>query len=155
MAAARKRRSLLDSRPARAGSWMALLAATTLGDAADALRAEVKANGLAEGASYRLVVQSYDVLDGRLIPSLRQRPVASVQRAVTAAELRRGVSVPLVQMREANAPVVVAWVEAGEPDLEFDGRTSRPGRGSVYGVVKGSTSAETVQVSLTRKLEAA
>ncbi|MDP9001902.1 MAG: hypothetical protein M3O46_17515, partial [Myxococcota bacterium] len=52
----------------------------------------------------------------------------------------------------AERPVVVAWVEAGEPNLEFDGRTARPARGSVYGVVKRLTNQETVHISLNRKL---
>src|SRR5271165_2378960 len=126
------------SRSAAAGSWMALLAATTLGDAADTLHAEVRAVGLAEDAAYRLVVQSYDATDGR-VPGRHSRPVGSLQRAVTAAELRQGVHVDLLELRDAepassaDAPLVVAWIEAGEPDLEFDGRAARPQPGSVYG----------------------
>src|SRR6185312_8909645 len=37
--------TLRNARTAAAGSWLALLAATTLGDAADTLRAEVRAAG--------------------------------------------------------------------------------------------------------------
>src|SRR5438128_8534307 len=61
---------------ARAGSWMALLAATTLGvDAANTVRAEVRADAdLADSREYRLVVQSYDGSHGRA-PSFRTRPV--------------------------------------------------------------------------------
>jgi hypothetical protein len=145
-----------SARSAAAGSWLALLAATTLGDAADTLRAEVRAVGVTEGA-YRLVVQSYDASDGPL-PGRDVRPVGSVQRAVTADELRRGVHVDMVELRQgagtgaAESPVVVAWIEAGEPDLEVDGRTARPAPGSVYGVVKRATSGDIVHISLNRKL---
>jgi hypothetical protein len=130
-----------------------LVAATTLGDGVDTLRAEVRADGLMEGA-YRLVVQSYDGTEGRLL-SRRARPVGSVQRAVTADQLRTGVQVSVLELRGVVAtaresPFVVAWIEAGEPDLEFDGRTARPGPGSVYGVVKRAARQAAVQISLNR-----
>jgi hypothetical protein len=148
---------LRRARSAAAGSWMALLAATTLGDGADTLHAEVRADGLANKGAYRLVVQSYDASDGPL-PGHDARPVGSVQRAVTADELREGVHVDLLELREvaaaqrANGPVVVAWIEAGEPNLEFDGRTARPAPGSMYGVVKRTARQGAVQISLNRKL---
>src|ERR1700690_919737 len=103
--ATRTHTPLRTARSAAAGSWMALLAATTLGDAADTLHAEVRAVGLSEGAAYRLgvpgggayrrVVQSYDETDGR-VPGRHWRPVGSLQRAVSAAELRQGVHVDLL-----------------------------------------------------------
>ncbi len=138
-------------RTAAAGSWLALLAATTLGDAADTLRAEVRATGLSGGGVYRLVVQSYDAT-GR-----DARPVGSVQRSVSADQLRHGVNVNLLELRQPAAaspvqsPLVVAWIEAGEPDLEFDGRNARPSPGSVYGVVKRAATQGVVQISLDRK----
>jgi hypothetical protein len=140
---------LRKSRTAAAGSWLALLAATTLGDAADTVRAEVRAAGLSGQGVFRLVVQSYDAT-GR-----DARPVGSVQRSVSADELRQGVHVNLLELRQADAqapesPVVVAWIEAGEPDLEFDGRTARPSPGSVYGVVKRSPQG-VVQITLDKK----
>ncbi len=142
------------SRSAAAGSWLALLAATTLGDAADTVRAEVRADGLAADVVYRLVVQSYD--KGHGVPDQSARPVGSTQRAVTADELRHGVQVNLLEFArpssDAAKPVVVAWIEAGAPNLEFDGRTARPGPGSVFGSVKRLAGRE-VQISLTRKLE--
>jgi hypothetical protein len=132
---------------------MALLAATTLGDGADLVRAEVKADGLAEAGTYRLVVQSYDQ-DGRTILGPRAKPRASVQRTVTAAELREGVRVPLVRVgisgHDGPSPVVVAWVEAGSADLEFDGRAARPSAGSMYGESKRSPQQNTIQISLKR-----
>lgn len=144
-------------RSAAAGSWIALLAATTLGDAAGTLHAKVRAVGLSVDGAYRLIVQSYDASDGP-VPGRDARPVGSLQRAVTADELRAGVHVDLLELRDGtnasgiDRPVVVAWVEAGEPNLEFDGRTARPAPGSVYGVVKRSTNQETVHISLNRKL---
>jgi hypothetical protein len=148
-------------RSAAAGSWIALVAATSLGDAPQALRAEVRAQGLTDGATYRLVVQSYDAGAGQM-PDAYARPVGSLQRAVTADELRHGVHVSLFEFRghgaEAEAaqdPVLVAWIEAGEPDLEFDGRMARPQPGSVYGVVRRAPSAhDVVQISLNRTLAA-
>jgi hypothetical protein len=141
--------------PAAAGSWIALVAATTFGDAAGAVRAEVRAQGLSEGQVYRLVVQSFErgTAHG---PGRDERPVGSVQRAVTADELRQGVHVSLVEMRSAtpahsaSSPVVMAWVEPGGADLEWDGRKARPRRGSVYGVAKRAPKSDTVQISLTR-----
>jgi hypothetical protein len=135
---------------------MALLAATTLGDVADTVHAEVRADGLSHGRAYRLVVQSYDASRGAM-PGSDARPVGSTQRAVTADELRQGVHVDLLELREgaaphATAPVVVAWIEAGQPDLEFDGRTARPAPGSVYGVAKRSARRESVYISLNRKI---
>ncbi len=143
------------SRSAAAGSWLALLAATTLGDAADTVRAEVRANGLSNGRRYRLVVQSYDTSDGA-VPGPYARPVGSTQRAVTADELREGVQVDLLELRRStNAvtekPLVVAWLEAGGPDLEFDARTARPMPGSVYGLVKRDADQDVVQIKLNRR----
>jgi hypothetical protein len=141
---------------------MALLAATTLGvDAGDTFRAEVSTDeDLVESRDYRLVVQSYDAASGE-VPGDRARPLGSMQRAVTGAELRKGVSVSLVELRRAQAPemtgkdpMVVAWVEAGKPDLEFDGRMARPRPGSTYGLVKRSARQGHVQVRLNRKIAA-
>jgi len=140
---------------------MALLAATTLGDAAGTLRAEVRAQGLSSEALYRLVVQSYDASDGASgLPAQDARPVGCLQRAVTADELREGVRVDLLELRQnaaeagAREPVVLAWIEAGEPDLEFDGRTARPAPGSVYGIVKRNAKDERVRIRLDRILTA-
>ena len=109
---------------------------------------------------YRLVVQSYDTSRGP-VPGRRERPVGSLQRAVTADELRHGVHVSLLEIRaSANSalsqePYVLAWIEAGQPDLEFDGRTARPRPGSVYGVVKRPMARSNVlQISLNRTLAA-
>jgi hypothetical protein len=155
--AARKQRST-RTRSAAAGSWLALLAATTLGDGADTLHAEVMAKGVTDGA-YRLVVQSYDATDGR-VPGRGARPVGSIQRAVTADELRQGVQVDLLELREQGAadagrerPMVVAWIEEGTADLEFDGRTARPVPGSVYGLVSRDAGKD-VRIRLNRRVAA-
>jgi hypothetical protein len=138
---------------------MALLAATTLGDAAGTLHAEVRAEGLSDGP-YRLVVQSYGARGGRL-PGQDARPIGSLQREVTADELRRGVHVNLLELREsfaasgATSPTVVAWVESGRPDLEFDGRKARPRAGSVYGIAKRRAQQDAVQINLDRRVAAA
>ena len=136
---------------------MALLAATTLGDVADTVHAEVRADGLSHGRAYRLVVQSYDA-SRAAVPGRDARPVGSTQRAVTADELREGVHVDVLELRAGAAPQtlgpVVAWIEAGEPDLEFDGRTARPAPGSVYGVARRGARQDSVTISLNRKIGA-
>ncbi len=139
---------------------MALLAAATLGDAAATVHTEVRAEGLAEGP-YRLVVQSYGEKAGRL-PGEHARPIGSVQRAVTADELQKGVRVNLLELREGmvgstpvDSPTVVAWIESGQPDLEFDGRKARPQAGSVYGIVKRRAREDLVQIQLDRRVAAA
>ncbi len=135
---------------------MALLAATTLGvDGVGTVRAEVKADAdLTESRDYRLVVQSYDAREGD-VPGARNRPVGSYQRAVTAAELRRGVHVNLLELRNTAQGTdngsVVAWIEAGKPDLEFDGRTARPLPGSMFGLARRASGVSSVQIRLTRK----
>jgi hypothetical protein len=132
-------------------------------DGASTVHAEVRGDAeLSEGRSYRLVVQSYDAA-GSPLPGDRARPIGSLQRAVTGDELRRGVSVSLVELRQLSAvrpkgrrgPVLLAWVEAGAPDLDFDGRMARPRPGSMYGVVKRSAAGRgRVQIHLNRKLAA-
>jgi hypothetical protein len=154
----RKLSSSAKVRAAAAGSWIALVAATTLGDAAGALRAEVRADGLSADGVYRLVVQSYDRSHG-LVPQPDARPIGSIQRAVTAAELRNGVHVSLLEIRaselpRSEEPLVLAWIEAGLPDLEFDARNARPRPGNVYGVVKRPARRDAVQISLNRKVVA-
>jgi hypothetical protein len=155
----RQRRSPTRRRRSRAtGSWLALVAAATLGDGVDTVRAEVRADGLSDG-DYRLVVQSYEG-SGAKVPGRQARPIGSAQRSVTADELRAGVLVRLLEMRgrtgavSAEAPFVVAWVEAGGPELEFDGLTARPRPGSVYGLVRRAARQDAVHISLNRTVAA-
>lgn len=120
---------------------MALVAATTvgLGDF-EHLRAEIRTDAIADAAraGYRLIVQTYapGSFDGEL-PTARAKPLSSVQRAVTSEELRRGIHVDLVQVGAAAAhrpAVVVAWIEEGQPDLEFDALTARPEKDAIFGI---------------------
>jgi len=155
MSAIVSRPSSRSDRPrSSAATWLGLVAMTTLGNAANTLRAEVSVRDISEGR-YRLVVQSYDGHpDG--VPGRGTRPVGSVQRGVTAEELRSGISVNLLELRSAEAskaatrPVVVAWIESGSADLEFDGRTARPGAGCVYGVATRDGPDRAVRIVLDR-----
>lgn len=152
----RSKRSVKRRRPSAAtGSWVALVAATTLGDAAETVRAEIRADRPLDG-TYRLVVQSYEATASDR-PGRYERPIGSAQRAVTADELRDGVHISVVSFRDpltsgAAAPTVLAWIEDGEPDLEFDGRMARPRPGSMYGLAKRALGCELVQISLDRTL---
>ncbi|WP_394824288.1 hypothetical protein [Pendulispora albinea] len=140
-------------------SWMAILAATTFGvDAAAAtVHAEVRAadgglRDLRADEDYRLIVQTYDGHRDPHRPGAK--PVASMQRAVTAAELRQGVRIDLVELRDhqvterAQAPVVVAWIERGRPDLEFDGRMARPSADALSGIARASRDGDRTHVTL-------
>jgi hypothetical protein len=118
---------------------MALVAATTIGlGQLERVRAEVSADPTAVGSgSYRLVVQAYareSVQTGN-VPGVRQKPLASAQRAVTAEELSRGVAVDVLRVGEPRDPsqVIVAWLEQGEANLEFDGAEARPSATALYG----------------------
>jgi hypothetical protein len=149
---------------AGSASWLALVAATSLGVAnAETLRTEVKLSrpALTSGGRYRLIVQSYDKLDrASFIPS-SVRPRASAQRAVTADDLARGIRIDLIELTEKEAAppgqgVVVAWVEPGEANLEFDARRARPTPGSLYGVAESSADGQSaVEILLDRRLRGA
>jgi hypothetical protein len=120
------------------------------------MRAEVSAQGLAAptSAGYRLIVQSYasEGVAVDQLPGAGHRPLASAQRAVTAEELAHGIAVDVLQIDEATsarAPVMVAWLEHGAPDLELDALRARPSRGAVYGV--GQASQGSAQIILRRQ----
>jgi hypothetical protein len=157
--AARKRQSNHRTVSRAAATWMAIVASATFGvdTAARNVQAKVTVDpaDLEKDCDYRLVVQSYD---GELEGS-GHHPVGSVQRAVQAAELSAGLTIELLELRpavsgeDATCPTVVAWVEAGKPDLELDGRMARPRAGSVYGMVRRTSSEQThVSIRLNRKL---
>jgi hypothetical protein len=150
------------------GSWTSLLAATTLGVAgASTVHAEVRSadTDLSEERPYRLVVQSYDGSADAIRLSSRARPIASMQRAVTPDELRRGVKVDLLELRQvaasaseadaaggALAPaLVLAWVEEGKPDLEYDARRARPLPGSFVGEAPRDATQELVRISISTR----
>lgn len=132
--------TVVASSAAVGASWMALLAATTIGlGHLDRVRAEVSADkGAIEGnGRYRLVVQSYsrESFTAGNLPGSRHKPLASAQRSVTAEELARGVAVDVLRVGETvdASQVIVAWIEQGEADLEFDGAEARPGASAWYG----------------------
>ncbi|MBN1612800.1 MAG: hypothetical protein JW940_39625 [Polyangiaceae bacterium] len=131
----------LSQRAGAAASWMALLASTTMGlDHYGRVRAQISADGLEPGRNYRLVAQAYpagSVRSGTL-PDGRARPLGSAQRSITAEQLRSGVALDIVQLGDdagaCETSVVLAWVEPGEPDLEYDARRARPGPEAVVAV---------------------
>ena len=146
---------------AGSASWLALVAATSLGIAhAETVRTEVKLGGDAPtgGGRYRLIVQSYDKLERASFIPASVRPRASVQRAVTADDLARGIRIDLIELGEKEAAragqgVVVAWVEPGEANLEFDARRARPTPGSLFGIASSDTDTS-VEILLDRRLRA-
>jgi hypothetical protein len=145
-----------------------LVAATTLGAShAASRRAEIKVEdgqALEAKRSYRLIVQSYPSrLGGAVaIPTPSHRPRGSAQRAVTADELERGVHVNLFEIanelgaHDDEPGVLMAWIEPGEPDLEFDARRARPAPGSVYGLASCAHDDDgRVAILLDRRVQAA
>lgn len=132
--------TVVASSAAVGASWMALVAATTMGlGQVDRVRAQVSADTASLGTSgrYRLVVQSYerDSVPSGNMPNARQKPLASAQRSVTAEELSRGVAVDVLRVGESlgDSQVIVAWIEQGEANLEFDGAEARPSAAALYG----------------------
>jgi hypothetical protein len=140
-------------------SWTALLAATTLGVAgASMIHADVRSHArLEEGRRYRLVVQSYDRGRGDAARN-HDRPIASTQLAVTPAELRDGVRVGLVELqpagerRDDRPMTLLAWVEEGKADLEFDGLRARPRPGSMTGTAPRGGSETAIQILVAETL---
>ncbi len=133
--------TVVASSAAVGASWMALVAATTIGlGHLDRVRAEVSAETGALGTAggrYRLVVQSYPSasMSAGKLPGMRHKPLASAQRSVTAEELSRGVAVDVLRVGESVDPtqIIVAWIERGEANLEFDGAEARPSQSALYG----------------------
>lgn len=105
-----------------ADSWTSLVATTYGLDALGRLRVCVRARsaGLERG---RLVVQVFSRTGAYA------RPLAAAQRAVTRDELMRGVEIslhPQARLPTSDEFHVLAWIEAGEPDLEYDGLRAVP-----------------------------
>lgn len=121
---------------------MALLAATTLGTdvAAEPVHAEVRVDAIRARAlkrsAFRLIVQSYDAPAADMKAG-RAKPVGSMQRLVSAEELKNGIRIEFVELRDSERlearPLVVAWLEAVQGTYELDAREARPRPGSVYG----------------------
>ncbi|MGC4069653.1 MAG: hypothetical protein QM784_34345 [Polyangiaceae bacterium] len=148
--ASSERRTSLKS----AVSWLSLVAATTAGLGPSAMvRARVRADVLDDTDGLRLVVQSYlpDQLGSGVLPGALEKPVASTQRAVTAEELRRGVVVDMVQPSidgSEKRPVLLAWLERGRPDLEFDARLARPRPGMLRGHARARGTASDLSANV-------
>jgi hypothetical protein len=163
MNAKEKRNHLAAKRRVVAGSasWLALVAATSLGiPHAETVRAAIRLppEALESGGRYRLIVQSYDTLGRKsLIPS--GKPRASTQRTITPADLVDGVRIDLIELGDEEAARsgrrVIAWVEPGEANLEFDARRAKPMPGSFFGVAPPSDEAgESVEIVLDRRVRA-
>ena len=157
--AARKRPA--SERVRTAGSWMALLAATTLGSevSAEPVHAEVRADAALPSDTYRLIVQSYDAASSAALRDGRgsQKPVGSMQRFVSAEELRNGIRVDFVELRDGrrsddDRPLVVAWLEGmsgASGEYEVDARDARPAKESLFG--SAHRSASDVKIRLRRR----
>lgn len=103
-----------------AESWTSLVATTMGLDALGRLRIIVRAKsvGLERG---RLVVQAFAKAGAEA------RPLASAQRAVSRDDLFTGVEITLhPNDASTTGHHVLAWIEPGEPDLEYDGLRAKP-----------------------------
>jgi len=147
------------AKAAAGASWLALVAATTVGvGSLHRVRAAVSADArqlAGSDVTYRLIVQSYaaESFGANELPVQRARPLASTQRAVTREELARGVAVDVLGVSATgdHAPVIVAWVEQGKPDLEFDALEARPSQNAVYGVATTGEQALATPVVLSKR----
>jgi hypothetical protein len=113
----------LERRSPRHGwSWTALVAETAGLGAVSVLEVRVRA-AVAVPDGYRLVVQEYSQ-----DPNQSAVPLASAQRDVSGAELGGGMSLQIFRNdNTASAQTyVVAWLEPGRADLEFDGLRAAP-----------------------------
>lgn len=133
-------------------SWLALVAATALGGQLETVDTRISSERplTHDAGGYRLVVHSYAraevAPDGTPLPGAR--PLGSHQRSVTPAELEQGIAVRLLQLdagERARDAMVLAWVEPGAPDLEFDALRARP---SVDAWQGDSASRGTLRVSI-------
>lgn len=118
-------------------SWLSLVAATALGTAVvSQLRARVLADlGPGRSEALRLILQSYapSGLEVGGIPRHGARPLGSSQWLLESEELKAGVSVSLVHLGHAPETTLVAWVQAGGAELDFDARHARPPKGAWFG----------------------
>ncbi len=144
-------RPLAKAERATVQSWTSLVATTSGLDDFGRVRVCVRAS-VGELEGFRLVVQSYRTGDSRGgLPSLYQRPLSAAQRAVDSDQLERGVEVVLVHSGASiddEGCVVVAWIEKGAPDLDYDGLTARPADAVYVGMCYASS--ERAQVVLER-----
>jgi len=153
----RRQRAASPRSSGHSGSWLALLAAATLGAGAASVVAEVSLDDadrpLRGGAFHRVIVQVYPVASDGVIR--RCAPATSEQRIVSVDQLRRGIQVPLLGIEPARAAgaslAVVAWVAPGETHLDVDSFDARPDGCAVMGETRMSAGAESVEVTLQRR----
>ena len=122
-------------------SWSSLIATTLglddFGRVWVRVRAEVPGN-----EACRLVVQLYPSGSAEPGAAIQRyaRPLASAQRAATPEALRNGLEMMLVHWMSAHEPVgdtvLIAWVEPGEANLEFDGLRARPAEAAYVGMCR-------------------
>jgi len=136
-------RPLRKTKPPVPQSWSSLVA-TTLGlDDFGRLRTVVSGR-VPHLENCRLIVQSYaaSAMTGGL-PGLYARPLAAAQRAVTAEDLVRGIDIVLFNSggdpRSYEGCAVIAWVEPGHPDLDYDGLCARPTGAVFVGTARASS----------------
>jgi hypothetical protein len=126
-------------------SWTALLAATEWGvNSVGRRRVRIQQRvSSSEHGDLRLLVQCYrqsDTAGGR--PRPYARPLGSAQRSVAAAQLASGMDVDMLHFESEleEDVVVVAWVEPGEADLEYDGLEARPANDTLFARVESFAS---------------
>jgi hypothetical protein len=103
-----------------ADSWTSLVATTMGLDSLGRLRIVVRAKSVGLERA-RLVVQAFAKAGSEA------RPLASAQRAVSREDLIAGVEITLHPSEVMDAGHhVLAWIEPGEPDLEYDGLCAKP-----------------------------
>lgn len=130
-------------------SWLALVARTALGPVmVSRIRARVLADfGPGRSEALRLILQSYTPsgLDVGGMPRQGARALGSSQWLLDTHELKRGVSVSLVQLEHAPEATVIAWVQAAGSELEFGALDARPPKGAWFGearIVRGEREIE-------------
>ncbi len=123
-----------------ADSWLGLVAATTKGvGERSRVRVSIRAAHPIKGDAFRLVVQSYAAPSHQ--PSGLSADsgtlVASMQRAVSPEELQLGLDLDVMHVgSNGDVPaefLVCAWVEPGQPNLEYDAALARPSSGALRG----------------------
>ena len=121
-------------------SWLGLVAATTKGvGEIGRLRVKIRATAPIQGESFRLIAQAYSasVLAHNRMLHDSDTPVASLQRAVSQDELRSGLDIDITHVgtacQDPSELVVFAWVESGQPDLDYDAALARPSNGALRG----------------------
>jgi hypothetical protein len=123
-----------------ADSWLGLVAATTKGvGERRRVRVRIRATAPIKGDAFRLIVQSYAASSYQSSgpPVDSSTPVASLQRAVSPEELQLGLDLDVMHVGcDGHIPsefIVFAWVEPGQPDLEYDAALARPSNGALCG----------------------